>query len=523
MNTTRKGVNPYLPFWETLPDGEPHVYGDRIYVYGSHDALDGTTFCSENYVAWSAPVEDPSDWRYEGIMYDMMLDPLNGAPYAGQLPDIAPLPLGTAEAPRYLYASDVCKGPDGRYYLYYALDFTGVVSVAVADRPQGPYAFLDYVRRADGSIPQVGIWFDPAVLAEESGIYLYYGFAPSVRYPEQMGREVPGALVVRLAEDMHTILSEPVCVANGCESAAGTSYEEHPFFEAPSIRHIDDWYYLVYSSLQGHELCYAMAEHPEGPFTYKGVIISNADLGYEGNAMPLCYYGNNHGGIERIGDDYYIFWHRQTHDTEFSRQGCADRIEILPDGTIPQVGITSSGLHSGPLTARGETPAYIACHLMPGVGQAEHVLDAGPGAPAPQVPEGIPYITEEFTDGRRAQEDDGTVTMEQRAAVLAERNKAYDGREPALRSYIRCLSHGAAAGFRYLAFDGTEEQITLRLRGTGIAAVRLDAWDGETIASCAVGSGDWQDVTAPLQAVTGVHAIYIVAVEGRFDLEQFVI
>ena len=29
--------NPYLPRWEYIPDGEPHAFGDRVYVYGSHD------------------------------------------------------------------------------------------------------------------------------------------------------------------------------------------------------------------------------------------------------------------------------------------------------------------------------------------------------------------------------------------------------------------------------------------------------------------------------------------------------
>ena len=29
--------NPYLPSWEYVPDGEPHVFQDRVYVYGSHD------------------------------------------------------------------------------------------------------------------------------------------------------------------------------------------------------------------------------------------------------------------------------------------------------------------------------------------------------------------------------------------------------------------------------------------------------------------------------------------------------
>lgn len=30
-------MNPYLPLWEYIPDGEPRIFGDRLYVYGSHD------------------------------------------------------------------------------------------------------------------------------------------------------------------------------------------------------------------------------------------------------------------------------------------------------------------------------------------------------------------------------------------------------------------------------------------------------------------------------------------------------
>ena len=35
--------NPYLPLWEYVPDGEPRVFGDRLYVYGSHDRSGGPT------------------------------------------------------------------------------------------------------------------------------------------------------------------------------------------------------------------------------------------------------------------------------------------------------------------------------------------------------------------------------------------------------------------------------------------------------------------------------------------------
>ena len=44
------GLNPYLPYWENVPDGEPHVFGDRVYVYGSHDKQNGDTYCELDYV-----------------------------------------------------------------------------------------------------------------------------------------------------------------------------------------------------------------------------------------------------------------------------------------------------------------------------------------------------------------------------------------------------------------------------------------------------------------------------------------
>ncbi|MEE3496721.1 MAG: hypothetical protein VZR06_16325, partial [Butyrivibrio sp.] len=69
QNTRRQGINPYLPNWEYIPDGEPYVFGDRVYVYGSHDIYGGETFCLGDYVCWSAPVDDLGNWKYEGVIF----------------------------------------------------------------------------------------------------------------------------------------------------------------------------------------------------------------------------------------------------------------------------------------------------------------------------------------------------------------------------------------------------------------------------------------------------------------------
>ena len=219
----KQAFNPYLPSWEYIPDGEPYVFGDRVYVYGSHDYFNGYVFCMGDYVCWSAPVDDLGNWRYEGVIYPKTADPLN------------------PEGKMCLYAPDVTVGPDGRYYLYYVLDKVSVVSVAVCDTPAGKYEFYGYVHYEDGTRlgekegdePQ----FDPGVLTEGDVTYLYTGFCG------KGDKSRTGAMATVLGADMLTIREAPVFVAPGCEYGAGTGFEGHEFFEAPSIRKVGDTYY----------------------------------------------------------------------------------------------------------------------------------------------------------------------------------------------------------------------------------------------------------------------------------------
>ncbi|MFR6163789.1 MAG: hypothetical protein ACLUJR_12865 [Mediterraneibacter gnavus] len=48
----KQAFNPFLPEYEYIPDGEPHVFGDRVYVYGSHDKFGAPMFCVNDYVCW---------------------------------------------------------------------------------------------------------------------------------------------------------------------------------------------------------------------------------------------------------------------------------------------------------------------------------------------------------------------------------------------------------------------------------------------------------------------------------------
>lgn len=70
-----------------------------MYIYGSHDAFNGEDFCVNDYVCYSAPVDNLKDWKYEGVIYKASQDPRGEG--------------------NHMCAPDVAQGPDGRYYLYY--------------------------------------------------------------------------------------------------------------------------------------------------------------------------------------------------------------------------------------------------------------------------------------------------------------------------------------------------------------------------------------------------------------------
>ena len=230
----RQAVNPYLPSWEYIPDGEPHVFNGRVYVYGSHDRFNAPIFCVNDYVCWSAPVEDLSDWRYEGVIYRKKQDPKN--PWGYHL----------------LFAPDVCQGPDGRYYLYYAFDFLGIMSVAVCDTPAGEYKFLGHIHYVDGTL-----WgrrrgdqlpFDPGVLLDDDGrVWLYSGFYNAVPAILTGGHKLrcDGGTVLELEKDMVTIKTEPRVIF---PKKGPGAFQGHEFFEASSIRKEGKTYIFVLSN-----------------------------------------------------------------------------------------------------------------------------------------------------------------------------------------------------------------------------------------------------------------------------------
>ncbi len=470
MMTNKQGFNPYLPSWEYIPDGEPYVFNDRVYVYGSHDRFNGYVYCMNDYVCWSAPVEDLADWRYEGVIYRKTDDPLN--------------PDGSM----CLYAPDVTVGPDGRYYLYYVLDKVSIVSAAVCDTPAGKYEFYGYVHYPDGTRlgeregdqPQ----FDPGVLTEGEKTYLYTGFCAK----GDKSRKGPMATV--LGADMLTIMEEPVFIAPSEPYSKGSGYEGHEFFEAPSIRKKGDTYYFVYSSIVFHELCYATSKYPTKGFVYGGVIVSNSDLHidtYKPAEKPMFYGGNNHGSIVEIKGKWYIFYHRHTNGTNFSRQGCIEPITFLENGSIPQAEMTSCGPNGGPLAGRGEYPAYLACNLF----CSEESLYTD--WTASWMNNQFPKITQ---DGRDGDEEIG---------------------------YIANMKDSATAGFKYFDCKGVKK-VTIKARGYAKGAFEVKtSWNGAALGRIPIEfTNVWKEYSADIAIPDGIQALYITYTgSGSANLASF--
>lgn len=475
MDILKQAYNPYLPSYEYIPDGEPYVFGDRIYLYGSHDRFNGTQFCMNDYVCWSASVEDLSTWKYEGVIYRKTDDP-----------------DGTSES--ILLAPDVEVGPDGRFYLYYTLGISPVLSVAVSDTPTGPFRFYGHVRKADKTVAGTGehdvFQFDPGVFRDEDGkIYLYSGFAPDEEkeFADEVARyRMEGAYVAELEEDMLTMKAEQKLIVPRIRHSAGTGFEGHEFFEASSMRKINGKYYFIYSSILSHELCYAVSDKPDRDFVYGGTLVSIGDIGYHGRTEPDNYLGNTHGSLVCVKEQWYVFYHRQTNRQNYSRQACAEKINFGEDGSIAQVEVTSCGLNDGPLSGRGVYEARIACNLASKEGALAYGHLSTPEA------EGHPYFTQGGED-----------------------------RESNPDQYIANMRDGATCGFKYFDFSGPKKiSLELSFRCTdgevvpaGAAGVFEVFLDDEKEVFCRIPIAfEAQNIkeifSAPVQVkVKGVHAL----------------
>ena len=367
--------NPYLPLWEYIPDAEPYVFEDpdnpgkyRLYVYGSHDTLK-TAYCGTDLVVWSAPIEDLSDWRCDGVIFESVVN-------------------GTADV---LYAPDVALVEENgkkTYYLYPNNQSWGrTTMVCKSDRPDGPFEVVNWKEGSTTETEGV-LGFDPAVFVDDDGsVYGYWGFVESwwgkldednmsaLKEGETSKRNIPSY------DQMTAFDYDPTQFNIVQDENVG----KWGFFEASSIRKVGNKYVFIYSrnglpeeptGKNYSQLAYGYSDSPEGPWKWGGIIVDamgeiipNENGGYDRTFAG----GNTHGSICEINGQWYVFYHRNLHT--YARQAMVEPITVewdeksVADGgevRISMAEVTSNGFFIEGLNPYVKHSAGIVSYLTGG-------------------------------------------------------------------------------------------------------------------------------------------------------------
>ena len=342
------GGNPYLPLWEHLPDGEPKVFEDpdrkghyRAYIIGSHD-LRLRSYCGPDIHMWSAPIEDLNSWRDEGAIFTYFISNQWDVMYAPDLVEV------------------VEKGKKV-YYLYpHSRGARREAMVCKGDRPDGPFTPVNLNAEGTATIEGSCIGFDPSVIIEKVTdkndpdyargwrAYGYWGFQHSTAAqldPETMYSVRPGTERIEYfmpASSRYGVVRDPAGTVYPA-LAEGQDPGQFNFFEASSIRQVGNKYVMIFSGYSGPDyglgstnsaLRYCYADTPLGPWRSGGVAVDSRGvvLNEDGTKLMTTNSAHNtHGSIEKIGDQWYIFYHRPPRGFGYARQAMVAPIKIEYD------------------------------------------------------------------------------------------------------------------------------------------------------------------------------------------------
>jgi len=227
----------------------------------------------------------------------------------------------------WIWAPDVIRHTDGRYYYFYCQPC--IIHCGVSETPRGPWKNIlgesEAVLVPDRFVTNA-ITLDGQTFVDDDGsVYLYWGTWGIYKGfgcgAGKMTPDLKGFTEMRLIPNTEAV----------------------DFFEAPFVLKRNGIYYFMYSSGSCHDhtyrVQYATSDHPLGPYEYKGCILETNEDG--------TVHGPGHHSILKEGDDYYIVYHR--HDNPhsnrgFHRQLCMDKMEFAADGSIRKVIPTHKGV-----------------------------------------------------------------------------------------------------------------------------------------------------------------------------------
>ena len=227
----------------------------------------------------------------------------------------------------WIWAPDVIRHTDGRYYYFYCQPC--IIHCGVSETPRGPWKNIlgesEAVLVPDRFVTNA-ITLDGQTFVDDDGsVYLYWGTWGIYKGfgcgAGKMTPDLKGFTETRLIPNTEAV----------------------DFFEAPFVLKRNGIYYFMYSSGSCHDhtyrVQYATSDNPLGPYEYKGCILETNEDG--------TVHGPGHHSILKEGDDYYIVYHR--HDNPhsnrgFHRQLCMDKMEFAADGSIRKVIPTHKGV-----------------------------------------------------------------------------------------------------------------------------------------------------------------------------------
>ncbi|GHT03777.1 hypothetical protein FACS189440_11760 [Bacteroidia bacterium] len=308
---TAKAQNPIVPPGMYMADPSAHVWKDgKIYVYGSRDE-NPDYYCSSDFDVLSS-----SDMKHWEITRDVFASKGKN--------DQVPF------SDDWLYAPD-CQYKNGLYYLYFPLADWGE-GVATSQSPKGPFTNGKQINLGDKTM------IDPCVFIDDDGqaYYIWGQFS---------------AKMAKLKPNMTEI--DPATIHDGV-----VTEKEHFFHEGGYIIKRNGIYYFIYADIsrsnRPSSLGYATSDNPFGPYKYRGVIID------DDHCDPSNW--TNHGSIVEFKGQWYIFYHRSTHNSFSMRKVCVEPIHFNPDGSIQEVEMTTQGA-GGPMDALLKMDAERACLL----------------------------------------------------------------------------------------------------------------------------------------------------------------
>ncbi|MCR5033562.1 MAG: family 43 glycosylhydrolase [Lachnospiraceae bacterium] len=452
-----KGANPYMPLWEHVPDGEPRVFeynGEkRVYLYGSHDTLKNQ-YCGPDYVVWSAPVDDLTNWTCHGVSYTTHYDGI-------------------------LFAPDVVQKGD-TFYLYAAEKNGGLITVASSKTPWGPFE----------NPVETELGFDPGVMVDDDGrVYAYWGGCAAPCY------------VAELEDDMATIKKDTL-VANPMGHSTcpwdpkddGHISLKDAFFEASSPRKVLGKYVYIYSKRyevpvpelgvfgpNNGFLSYMYSDSPLGPFIPGGDISFNGGeilRDAAGGGTMTYQWGNNHGSIMEVNGKWYVFYHRQTGVNEYSRQAMIEPIDVAlgKDGRL-YIGdvkyLAGEPVSSRPveMTSQGAQVNGLDAYKWISAGYSCHIYGSKLRA---------------YIEPRYEQTED-------------------------VSTPIVGITSGTTVGFRYLQFGNNAPSsvtVVLGKHHNLTVNVRLDSYQGRIVASIPFTGSETEKTAALTTGIVGKHAVY---------------